>query len=366
MKPFFIFMTVIGGLFLVLALTAFSYLAPNPEYMLEFILENPDKSALYLVRNDSVVAELNGNRKSPLASTVKIVIAITYAEQAAAGKLDPEEPIALSDLDRFYLANTDGNAHPNWLSEIQKLEKEKNGSVALKEVAAGMIQYSSNANTDFLIWKLGLEEINATVARLGLQPHDAIFPPVGSLFVPLAYQDLKETGLINARIKDMGQEKFGKVAMDFHQRLRTAEVKELKAQFEQVSLDHDFQYLWSNYLPGSSPQAYVGLLQKLNSKTYFSTTVYRHLDPLMERLMTNPVNQQWLSHAGMKGGSTLWVLTKASYATDKSGNSTELAYFFNDLSLLSSQRLQQSMNAFELKILTDPAFRATLSKKLGN
>jgi len=191
MKPFLIVLSVIGGFILLLVLTAFTYLAPNPDYVLDYMLENPDKSSLYLVRNDSVLADLNSNRKSPLASTMKIVVAITYAEQAAAAELDPEEDIALSDLDRFYLANTDGNAHPAWLKEIQRLGKEKDGTVKLKEVAAGMIQYSSNANTDFLIWKLGLDKINANLDRLDLTPHDKIFPPVGSLMVPLAFPEGK-------------------------------------------------------------------------------------------------------------------------------------------------------------------------------
>ncbi|MBX2875656.1 MAG: class A beta-lactamase-related serine hydrolase [Saprospiraceae bacterium] len=366
MRSIFIVLTVIGGILLLLALTAFSYLVPNPEYVLEYMLENPDKSSIYLVRNDSVLAELNGNRKSPLASTMKIVVAITYAEQATSGKIDPNEEILLSDLDRFYLANTDGNAHPNWLNEIQQLSKVVDGKVKLKEVAAGMIQYSSNANTDFLIWKVGLEEVNANLEKLGLSPHDHIFPPAGSLLVPLAFPGLQENGQLNGKVKDMGQEAFAKAAFDFHKRLRTDEVTELKAAFEEIIIDHDFQYLWSNYLPGSSPQAYAGLMKKLNSKTYFSPAIHEQLDPLLERLMTNPANQQWLQHAGMKGGSTLWVLTKASYAKDKAGNTTELAYFFNDLSLLSSQRLQQSMNAFELEVLTNPAFRAKMNEKLGN
>lgn len=366
MRSFIIVFTVIGGILVLLALTAFSYLAPNPDYVLEYMLENPDKSSLYLVRNDSVLAELNGNRKSPLASTMKIVVAITYAEQVASGKIDPTEEVLLSDLDRFYLANTDGNAHPSWLNEVQQLSKIKDGKVQLKEVAAGMIQYSSNANTDFLIWKVGLDEVNANLKRLGLDPHDKIFPPAGSLMVPLAFPDWQKKGQLNSKIRDMGQEAFAKVAIDFHQRLRTDEAPELKAAFQKIILDHDFQYIWSNYLPGSSPQVYAQLMKKLNSKTYFSAAVHEHLDPVMERLMTNPANQQWLQHAGMKGGSTLWVLTKASYAKDRAGNTTELAYFFNDLSLLSSQRLQQSMNAFELQVLSNAAFRAKLNEKLGN
>jgi D-alanyl-D-alanine carboxypeptidase len=34
----------------------------------------------------------------PLASTVKIIIAIEYAEQAAQGQINPDEKISLSEL----------------------------------------------------------------------------------------------------------------------------------------------------------------------------------------------------------------------------------------------------------------------------
>ena len=80
----------------------------------------------------------------------------------------------------------------------------------------------------------------------------------------------------------------------------------------------------------------------------------------------NPANRQWLAHAGMKGGSTAFVLTKALYATDKNGNQTELAYFFNNLEPEENVSLQADMNEFELKILTNPAFRDSIQRVLPN
>jgi D-alanyl-D-alanine carboxypeptidase len=74
--------------------------------------------------------------------------------------------------------------------------------------------------------------------------------------------------------------------------------------------------------------------------------------------MENPANQQWLKHAGMKGGSTAWVLTKTLYATTTDGKRIELAYFFNDLYPEENKKLQGWMNDFELKILRDKPFRS--------
>ena len=59
----------------------------------------------------------------------------------------------------------------------------------------------------------------------------------------------------------------------------------------------------------------------------------------------------------MKGGSTLFVLTKALYATLKNGTKIEMAYFLNDLTGEENYRLQQWMNDFELKVLADDVFR---------
>src|SRR5690606_6314761 len=80
---------------------------------------------------------------------------------------------------------------------------------------------------------------------------------------------------------------------------------------------------------------------------------HKYLSPVLETLMNNPANKQWLKHAGMKGGSTLWVLTKAVYATTTSDETTEMAYFFNGLKMQDVDNLAMHMNSFELAILTN-------------
>ena len=122
-------------------------------------------------------------------------------------------------------------------------------------------------------------------------------------------------------------------------------------------LDLKLQRIWSDRLPSSTVKEYSNLMAILNSKTILPASVHEHLDPAIEGLMENPQNQQWLQHAGGKGGSTAFVLTKAAYATDKKENRMELAYFFDELSILQNTRLQSSMNSFELAILTDAGFR---------
>lgn len=131
-------------------------------------------------------------------------------------------------------------------------------------------------------------------------------------------------------------------------------------------LGMDIQRIWSDNLPSSTVEEYVGIMKIINSRTYFSPETQAYLNEVMEFLLENPANKKWLEHSGMKGGSTSFVLTKALYATDKKGNKTEMAYFFNDLGILENTRLQMSMNEFELKMLTNEEFRNKVEIELKN
>ena len=84
----------------------------------------------------------------PLASTVKTIIAIEYAVQAAAGKINPDEEVGISELEKFHVKNTDGGAHPKWLDFVKN--KINDDKITVREIAKGMIRFSSNANTEWL------------------------------------------------------------------------------------------------------------------------------------------------------------------------------------------------------------------------
>jgi len=171
----------LGLLVAALILMGTSYFKKGEEVVLDFIKKNPEKSALKLTRNGEQLAAHNANVQMPLASTVKIIIAIEYAEQAAAGTIDPDEQISVAELDQFFVRNTDGGAHPAWTVSVE--DKIKDGMISIREIAKGMILYSSNANTEWLMHKLGLDNINARLKKLGVEDHSQIYYIVSALFV---------------------------------------------------------------------------------------------------------------------------------------------------------------------------------------
>lgn len=339
----------------------------NPEYVINFIKEkaNDGSVSLSINYNSDSWVEVNANKRFPLASTVKIIVLIEYARQAAEGQIVPQKTVKLKVLDKLYIPNTDGGAHETWITQLGK--QNDLDSVSLSEVANGMITYSSNACTDYLIDYLGIQNVNNVPKDLGISNHDPLSPVVGSLFIPA--QLMHEKGLNKKKlleeINSMDMEEYRERAIDIHKKLmkRSPTTKEIK-QFKKV-FNINIQRNWSNRLAGSTTKDYISILDKLNSKIYFNKDIHKHLDPIMEKSMKDSDNLEWFVHAGKKGGSTPFVLNMAMYVTDKYRNKTEFAFFSNDLSHLERAKLNRNLNAFFLRFLKDMEFRKRVKKEFS-
>ncbi len=348
---------LIGLVILAIAFGVY-YFSPNGNKMLNFIDNNHGKSAILLIRNDTIIASQNPNKIMPLASTVKIILAIEYAEQSANGLINPDELVPLKELDKFYLPNTDGGAHPGWLESVNKKISDK--QISIREIAKGMIEYSSNANTEWLLNKLGINNVNNRLDSLGLENHTKIYNVVSALFAGKElFPDLKGKEL-REKLSQLSMDEYIDATNIIHQKLLTDTL--YKKEIGDFSMG--IQKIWSDRLPSSTVEEYVSIMKKINSRTYFSEDAQKYLDEVMEYILENPANREWLEHSGMKGGSTAFVLTKTLYATDKNGNKTEMAYFLNDLSIIESTSLKMSMNEFELNVLKNKGFREKVKKEL--
>lgn len=341
-------------LFLLSIPSAFVYSQSTADSLLNFIKQNKERSSLFLRKNDTVIAKLNEDRLMPLASTVKIIVAIEFAKQAAHNIFNENERIPLSELDKYYLPNTDGGAHPRWINYEKNLRNISNDSVKLIDVAKGMIIFSSNANTEYLMDLLGFDNIQNNIRLLGLKNHTPIYPLVSSLFLYQNPKKVNEDKIIRV-IQKLSNEDYARAAFLIHSELKN--YSNYKKKFRPQDLTIKMQKEWSDRLPASTTNEYVQLCSILNNRKYFDDNTYQVLADILETLMEVPANKAWLSHAGMKGGSTIFVLTKALYATLKNGTKIEMAYFFNDLTGQENAKLQKWMNDFEIKVLTDEKFR---------
>ncbi len=322
--------------------------------LLSFIKLNQSRSSLVLEKNDTLIAALNATRLMPLASTVNIIVAIEFAKQASHNIFNKNEKISLKELDKYYLPNTDGGAHPRWIEYEKKSGNITGDSVRLIDVARGMIMFSSNANTEFLMDKLGFDNVNNNIQLLGLKQHTIIYPLVASLYLYQNPKKISEEKII-AQIKSMTDAQYARAAYLIHNQLKHDTSYQQKFRPQDLTLK--MQKEWSDRLPASTTKDYVQLCTILNNRRYFDDSTYKIISETLETLMENPANETWIAHAGMKGGSTIFVLTKALYATLKNGTKIEMAYFFKDLTGAENERLQKWMNNFEIDVLRSEEFR---------
>ncbi len=360
LKKILIVVGIIIVIVILFVIIGISYFRPDENFVLNFIKDNPDRSAIQLFRNDKLIAERNPNKLMPLASTVKVTVAIEYAVQASENKIDPNEEISIDELSKFYVPGTDGGAQSKWLESVK--DKIKDNKISIREIAKGMLFFSSNANTEWLTDKLGLDNINKRIKSLGIKDHTKFYYIVSSLFVGKErFPGLKGEELAQ-KLRSLSLDDYIKTTNTIHAKLlNDADYKNDIGDF-----GTDIQRVWSDNLPSSTVKEYAGIMKKINSKSYFDAKTRKYLYEVMKELTEDSAIKKQFEHAGMKGGSTPFVSTKALYATDKDGNTTELAYFFNDLNFLEATKLRLSKTKFELEILTDKEFRDKTKTELNN
>ena len=312
----------------------------NAEAIAEYIHEHPENSSIYLTVNDEVLLDVRSDKKMQLASSVKSIIAIEYAQQAADSIIDPSMMVDTNVLNRFYIPNTDGGAQPAWVKSMTEKNNFKEGKVSLEQVAKGMIDFSSNANTEYLIELLTIDSLNNRINKLGINTHDSFYYFISSLYVLKnnSVEDLSAMSMTDYRNKSLA----------YHLRKSVGDTS-LNVTGKDLPLEK--QRVWSDRLPGSTTKDYAAVMSKINSRNYFDSKTQEYLDRVMEGLMENPNNQKWLTHSGKKGGSTAFVLTENLYATKKDGETIALSYFFNNMDIVDAIMMQQCINMFDLAMI---------------
>jgi D-alanyl-D-alanine carboxypeptidase len=323
--------------------------------LLNFINANKNRASVYITRNDTVISRLNENKLMPLASTVKIMVAIEFAQQSAHEMINENSYVRLGELDKYYIPDTDGGAHPAWLKYAEDNKLLKGDSVRLVDVARGMIMFSSNANTEYLMDLLGFDNVKDNISLFKLKQHTAIYPLVGSLFLYQVPRKSNEKKLFKS-LKDMSDKKYSMAAYDKHIELK--EDSSFKETFRPGDFSLTLQKLWSYRLPSSTTKEYVQIVQALNKREVLDEDAFFPISEVLEYPMESKSFQSVFKHYGVKSGSTSFVLTHVIYLTMREDSSRmEIAIFFNNLTPQEEQKLEGWLNFFEAQIIFDERFR---------
>lgn len=353
---------IYGAITLVLGIAAYAIFRDNPDYFIKHLKNNPETTSFYLAENGEPVITYQSTFIRPLASTVKILIAIEYAMQVEENKIKKDQRIPLDDLNRFYVKNTDGGAHEAWLDAMKQDGVIQNNEVTLHDVAKGMITYSSNANTDYLINLLTVDAINNRKNELGLTQHQEVYPIVGALFIPNAIRKdgMSEKELIEA-LQKMSMEDYRTLAQSISLQMKSGEINASETTFD---LSAAIQRVWSDRLIGASANDYGKLLALISNDKLPPIAAETIRDVMEWPMQLNKENQKRYTHIGAKGGSTLFVLNNAMYVENLEGDQYEVVLLFDDLNFHENFLLSLNWNSFESKLMRDADYRDNVREAL--
>lgn len=326
---------------LILAGNAFYYFkASDVQYIVNFINENPEKASFILVENGEEVISTSENNSMPLASVYKIMIAIEFIKQVEKGIINPKEQIPLKKLDDYVIIKRENDNHKKWLNKIKTIKGEQAKTIPLEEIVRSLFTHSSNPNTDYLLDKLGLENVNNTITE-NYKPHDKLYPiglsELTHHYIKWKYEDSssKET---SDRITKLNYEEYTNLVTSIQKLNEQGKYPDYKNY--QPTLEE--QETMTRYLPKASARVYSDLLRHINEDKF------KYKKELL-RLLAIKSNKEM--YIGGKDGKTLNIINKTIFATDKEGNTTEIVFFTKDLDYEEYQKIEHNIDEFIKKLL---------------
>lgn len=120
----------------------------------------------------------NADTAFPIASITKVLIFMEYASRLEAGSVSADETVEVSILERYNLPRTDRGAHDLFMQQYPANIR----TLRLRDVALGMVQYSSNAASDYLLDRLAPIEWGTLFQALSITgstlPHSLTMIPL--------------------------------------------------------------------------------------------------------------------------------------------------------------------------------------------
>lgn len=302
----------------------------------EYMLSNPQNVALaaYEVGRESEGLYLNPDRPVPLASVVKVLHLVAYAHAVQLGELDSAMIVPLSEIERYYLPNSDLGAHPRAVATLAEEERIFGDppSVLLEDVPRMMMEFSSNAATDYLHMLLGQERLEQTALDLGMRRQTAPCPFLGQ-FLLMGRRD-EGPGPVQTLIEDPRTYSRDVMALTeqysqddaFQNELRPWQGRDRRPSLEA-------QRLFSEYLNAhGSAREYANLMAQIALNTLGPWEESVRVRRYMEWPTHFTDNQEQLAWLGYKGGSLPGVLTVAYYAQPwDAAQPVVVALFFHNL-----------------------------------
>ncbi len=324
-----------GGVF-------FSQANRHKKELAEFIRTSPSAAMVAYTLDENGQPGMDGSEvfhnadtQLVMASTMKIVILAAYADAVERGELNPNEQVAIADLEAYYLPRTDGGAHIAGLASVglptdsEGFAKDPSAKIMLDDIARIMIHNSGNAETDYLMVRLGAERIAATLAAAGMEQHTPFHSILGiSLAIFNHEAPLIESAQRQSLLDAVAEGDFSALEALADRYLRDPNWRAAQLAFmqSQAFTESANQMGWegqvsaSQLFPKGTAREYAHLLAQIASGKFISPAVSERIQQKLETSPAdNPMRFLFHKRYGAKDGVTAGVLTLVSYAAPKRG-----------------------------------------------
>lgn len=322
----------------------------NKYDLLNYFEKNKDKLSITLKENGQDTIVLNSEKEFPLASTLKIIIAFNFVKSITNNKISITDTVELNKVDNFYIPNTDGGAHPNWKKSLNS-----SSEASLLEIAKGMMQFSSNACTDYLINEVGVDVINQSIEALKLN-HDKITYLTPPILIP-GYLSDKRSVAIN-KLEQMDKQFYQELSQELFEKMKADETAGLE-RIASKMLNEKMQLLITNKTASSTTKQYADLMFRLGKELLTQKEKELFSEILIGKNSKDDCDYFWF-----KGGSTMFVLTSALYKESKN-NTVAVSLFIKDDTGGELYWIRNIFSDFVKSIATDLEFREKV-KKMAN
>lgn len=294
----------------------------------------------------------NADESFVLASTGKIIVLADVALRVADGEVSLEERVPVAEIEAYYLPGTDAGAYDAWLDEA---EVDEAGSVSLFDVLWGMIRFSGNAHTDYLIERFGTEAYGDLYTAFGVADMGAFPTILGLLLGALNPDDGPNMDALESTPEDHAAFMEALVARYltdaawreeaialWNGRTAGLDLDALTA-FETAFVSYLEAFFWSG-----TPRDFAAIMAQVYSGTALGEAASAIMREVLSWPMTLPGNSAVFATLGTKSGSLAGeILTAAYYGAALDGEPVALAVFYREWSTTFVHQLIEAVPIVE-------------------
>lgn len=333
------------------------YIGAQPERVsiASIAIKNPDSSLLY-----------NEHTPRTMGLLSNIFLLIEYARQVEKGDLQPEEKVALAEVNRYLLPYTDASNHNNAVASLRDQDKVSGkNTVALADLVRVAIAFNDLAVSDYLLFKIGRERVEKLMDKFKLEETELPLPFSG-LYIALnpSIHKANFTQWMDS-LSTMQRPAFDRFVMETSRKFESDQSfrERVINQFQNnEGLGIRFKELRNmlDFFPKTTAFEMAGLMKKLQQDKLISRKVSRRVKEIMSWPMeSSRLNSDFKTYGAIYD-SRMGLVNGIDYGQSTySKEPFAQAVFFDELQVafwfhMSSNLMHQD---FQQRLIWDPALR---------